>query len=165
MLTPFEELEYLADYLPEEGESILVTRAGGELHCEPYREASLRDGVEDPALYGLLVRANERLNARAALPLWACGVGLFWAVVAIFAAGGLGWESWFLVPGLGLVALWSCFLWIRARQRQLFTGEIRAQIESAIRCRGIDANSLLGGIRQHPELRTLLDEYIQAPAA
>lgn len=161
MFTPFEELEYLAEYLPEEGESVLITRKDGELVCEPYRTEGLRDGIEEAQLYGLLVRANERLNARANLPLWASGLGLFWLLVALYTVGGLGWTSWFLVPGLGLVALWGCFLWIRQRQHNAFLRELRPQIEHALRQRGIDSHALTAGLRQHAELRTLLDEWVQ----
>jgi hypothetical protein len=41
MATPFEELEYLADQLPEEGESIIVTRMYGELVCQQYVEETV----------------------------------------------------------------------------------------------------------------------------
>ena len=29
MLSPYEELEFLADFLPDEGEAVVVTRQGG----------------------------------------------------------------------------------------------------------------------------------------
>jgi len=161
MFTPFEELEYLAEYLPEEGESVLISRKDGELVCQPWRTEGLRDGIEEAPLYGLLVQANERLNARANLPLWATGLGLFWLLVTLFTVGGFGWNSWFLVPGLGLFALWGCFLWIRQRQRTTFQHELRPRIDHAMRQRGIDPHALTAGMRQHAELRTLLDEFVQ----
>jgi hypothetical protein len=37
MATPFEELEYLTENLPEEGESIVVSRMYGDLVCSPYQ--------------------------------------------------------------------------------------------------------------------------------
>ena len=163
MFTPFEELEYLADYLPEEGESILVARRDGELVCHPWRGDSLRDGIEDDELYGLLVQANERLNSLAALPLWGAGVGAFWGLTAIYTIGQLSWTSWCLVPGIGLVALWACFLWIRKRQRRVFLKELRPRILATIRRRGISLHALIAGIRQHSELRTLLDEFANIP--
>lgn len=163
MFTPYEELEYLSDHLPEEGESLLVTRTEGELVCQHWEADGFRDGIEDPALYGMLVQCNEALNARATLPLWACGVGAFWFLAAAYTAGGLGWEAWWLVPGVGLTTLWFCFQWIRQRQRRTFEAELRPRIHAALGRRGSDLCSLLAGIRQHIELRTLLDQFAQCP--
>jgi hypothetical protein len=161
VFSPFEELEHLADYLPEEGESVRLTRRNGELVCEPCGAESLRDGIEDSRLYGQLVQANERLSGLALLPLWAGGILVFWTFVALFTVGGLRWESWFLVPGLGLVALWGCFQWIRWRQHRVFQREIWPALESELRRRGLHLHALIGGVRQHTELQTLLDELVR----
>lgn len=165
MFTPFEELEYLSEYLPDEGESVLVTRQDGELRCTEWREEGLRDGIDEASLYGLLVQCNEALNARATLPLWGTGVGVFWLLALVFMIGGLGWDRWFLVPGAGLTGLWVCFLWIRVRQRRTFQTLLLPRIQAAVRTRGIDMGALLAGMRQHVELRTLLDQFAQSPDA
>lgn len=165
MFTPFEELEYLSEYLPEEGECVLVTRQDGELHCTEWHGDRLRDGIDDASLYGLLVQCNEALNARATLPLWATGVGVFWLLTVAFVVGGLGWDRWFLVPGAGLTGLWMCFLWIRLRQRWTFQSQLLPRIQAAVRARQIDVSSLLAGMRQHAELRTLLDQFAQSQGA
>ena len=65
MFTPFEELEYVAEYLPEEGESVLISRKDGELVCQPWRTEGLRDGIEEAPLYGLLVQAWPVVLANA----------------------------------------------------------------------------------------------------
>ena len=70
MSTPFEELEYLSDYLPEEGESVIVTRRAGELVCESGPGGRYGDGLLDPELYGRLVQWNLRLSSLSVLPIW-----------------------------------------------------------------------------------------------
>ena len=165
MFTPFEELEHLAEYLPDEGESVLITRKDGELVCTEWSSGELRDGIDEAALYGLLVQCNEALNARATLPLWATGVGTCWTLAALIVSGGLNWDRWYVVPGLAMSALWLCFAWIRYRQRRLFTEHIRPRIAAAVYERGLDLCSLLAGIRQHAELRTLLDQFAHCPDA
>ncbi|MFV0445933.1 MAG: hypothetical protein ACK5Q5_20330 [Planctomycetaceae bacterium] len=161
MLTPYEELEFLADFLPEEGEAVVVTRQGGELHCEPMLADELRDGIEDVELYGRFVQANERLNAQGSLPLWVTAFSLMLVGILLFRVIGLGWSEWYLLPAIGLLALYGCFHWIRHRQSQLFDTQIRPLIVREAMVRRISIYALITGIRQHPEFRTLLDELIR----
>ena len=161
MLTPYEELEYLADYLPEEGEAILIHREAGELRCEPVLSGDLRDGIDDADLYGRLVQANERLNSEGIIPLWLAAIGVGSLTVGLFLLGGFGWEQWLLVPMIGLIAMFSCFQWIRRRQHRLFEKEILPQIHADLVQRGISPYSLMAGVRQHSEFRTLLDELVR----
>lgn len=158
MSTPFEELEYLAEYLPDEGESVLVTRQSGELVCESFLHAQCRDGVSDPEFYGRLVHWNERLSAQSTLPIWCCAGLLFWLCVLVHKLGGIGWEGWYLDVGLGLIVLMGCWTWIRRRQSALFNAEIRPALNWQIRSRHLDRFAILGVLRQHPELRTLMEE-------
>lgn len=158
MSTPFEELEYLADYLPDEGESVVVTRRSGELVCESLLQSQHPDGISDPEFYGRLVQCNERLNSQSAMPMWCCVIFFFWACVAVHQWSGLGWNGWYLDVGLGLIVLLGCFSWIRRRQTALFGTEIRPMLNWQIRRRRLDRYVILGAMRQHSELRTLLDE-------
>jgi hypothetical protein len=73
----------------------------------------------------------------------------------------LNWGTWFLVPGLILVLLPGCVLWIRVRQHRLFCRELRPLLMGVLRFRRIDPHTLLGAVRQHEELRTLLDELVR----
>ncbi|MGD9854368.1 MAG: hypothetical protein AB7U20_05390, partial [Planctomycetaceae bacterium] len=73
----------------------------------------------------------------------------------------LNWGTWFLVPGLVLVLLPGCIAWIRLRQNWLFRREIRPLLMGVLRYRRIDPHTLLGAVRQHEELRTLLDELVR----
>ena len=160
MSTPFEELEYLSEYLPDEGESVLISRKDGELVCQACGAEGLRDGIDEAELYGLLVECNERLSMRAAQPLWVTSLVAFAGLVAVFTLGGLGWTSWFLVPGAVFLALWVCYGWIRMRQLKLFNRDLRPRIDAALVERQITRHSLIAGLRQHVELRTLLDLFI-----
>ncbi|MEX0703914.1 MAG: hypothetical protein WD069_17575 [Planctomycetales bacterium] len=164
MNTPFEELEYLAEYLPDEGEAILVTRQGGELVCELIdrapREAAAAAGqppgpVGDPAFYGRLLQANERLVQAAALPVWTVLIGLFWLCVAIHVLIGVGWSGWYVDAGIAMAAVPLCGAWIRHRRREVFRDEIRPLLCSEFHDRRLSHFALLGALRQHPEFRTL----------
>lgn len=161
MLTPFEELEFLSEYLPEEGEAVVVSRRDGELHCDPVMAASLRDGIDDVELYGRLVQANERLNGQGALPLWLAGLGTIHFLVLLYSLTPLGWREWYLVPMAGVLALCGSFHWIRSRQRRLFREEIAPMLARETSLRGLSHYALLTGVRQHAEFRTLLDELIR----
>lgn len=160
MSTPFEELEYLSEYLPDEGESVLISRKDGELVCQAAGADGLRDGIDEAELYGLLVECNERLSMRAAQPLWVTSLVTFSGLVVLFTLGGLGWSSWFVIPGAILLGLWICYAWIRMRQLRLFTRDLRPRIDAALADRHISRHSLIAGLRQHVELRTLLDLFI-----
>jgi len=161
MFSPFEELEYLVDYLPEEGESVLITRKSGELVCKPYVTEDLRDGVEDAELYGFLVQANERLQSATTLPAWSAAIGLFWMGVLIHGVLKMPWDQWYLLPGLAIPVVLSTVHWIQSRQRRLFCQEIAPQLNRELSRRGIRPFALMAGVRQHGELRVLFDELVK----
>ena len=59
MNSPFEELEYLADYLPDEGEAVIVVRKDGELVCEAFQREKYQEGITDPEFYGRLIQCER----------------------------------------------------------------------------------------------------------
>ena len=158
MFTPFEELEYLAEYLPDEGETVLVTRRGGELVCEPYQRDAAKPVISDTAFYGRLVQANERLAAAAMLPVCSTVLLTFGACVAVHKLTGIGWNGWFLDVGLTLVAFVACGVWIRIRRVRLFQTAIRGMLSRQLRITRGNSYTLLGEMRPHPELTTLAKE-------
>ena len=160
MNTPFEDLEYLADYLPEEGEAVIVARRGGELVCEPFRQETPQERGLDAELYGRLVQANERLNAIGALPLWGAALTCFCLCVAVHKWFDVGWNGWYLDLGIVLTLLAGCYSWIRWTQGRLFFRQIRPMIESQLCNRGLRKYALIGVARQHSELRVLLDHLV-----
>ncbi|WP_437204392.1 hypothetical protein [Planctomicrobium sp. SH664] len=161
MNSPYEELEYLADHLPEEGETLLVSRESGELICKSVSRSNLRGGIEDAELYGLLVKANERLHAAGVLPLWLSVIGVVWAGILLHLMHLLSWSGWFFVPGLAFVLLFAVFQWIRIRQRKLFRQKILPGLRPSLLQHGISPAALIAGVRQHVELRAVLDELIE----
>lgn len=161
MFSPFEELEYLADYLPEEGETVLLTRQGGELVCKPFNKDGLRDGIENSELYGFLVKSNERLHNVGAVPLWVTLIGFIWLTILLFAGLGLQWTHWYVLPAIGFPGLCAAFHWIRLRQRRYFQRQIVPVLIRELNDREIHPHALIAGVRQHGELRTLLDELIR----
>src|SRR5262245_14517645 len=120
MASPYEELEYLVDYLPAEGEAVVVRRRRGELVCEAYQRDPRPGTPFEPELYGRLVQADERLAACATVPVWTCLMVLFWLCVAAHYAAGTNWQTWVYDACLTTVVLPICILWIRRRQRNLF---------------------------------------------
>jgi hypothetical protein len=163
MFSPFEELEHLAEHLPDEGECLLISRRDGELVYEPFRRDDLRDGVDEANLYGRLVQANERLNSLGTFPIWVSALFFVTCSVVGHATFGNSWPVWYwyMLPLLGVFTLCGCFHWIRWRQEIVFQTELLPSLRVELRRRKIDAFSLISGVQQHPELRTLLQELVR----
>src|SRR5262249_47685792 len=144
--------------LPDEGESLMVTRRDGELVCQTVAANSTPDGISDAELYGRLVLANERLNRLGIVPLWSCGLATFAVCVAFFQLSGIGWPGWYAGAGILAVAALSCSAWIAARRDRLFRRDVVPMLEAQMRRRKLNRYALVGAIRQHPELSSLLTE-------
>lgn len=157
MSSPYEELEQLADQLPEEGESLLVSRRGGELVCEPVPQESVRAGLTDAELYGRLVQANERLESLSRLPLWSMAALLFLVSVGFHWLSGIDWRGWWVDVAALFVGVFVSTRWIQIRQWRYFQTRIMPGLEHAIRQRHLKKFVFLGAVRQHAELRTLMD--------
>ncbi|QDT31191.1 hypothetical protein [Thalassoglobus polymorphus] len=160
MFSPYEELEYLSDYLPEEGEAVLVVRESGELICKPWSQDDLREGIHDSQLYGMLVQANERLNSVGTMPLWVAGIALVWLAIVVHGLLGVGWDRWYLIPGCSIPVLYGALYWMKKRQQAYFQNAILPMLQTELRNRQTPFYSLLAGIRQHEEFRCLLDEIV-----
>jgi hypothetical protein len=161
MFSPYEELEYLSDYLPEEGEVVLLTRQSGELVCKPYGHTDLREGIEDAELYGALVQANERLQLIGQLPFWLAAIILFWLVILVHGVMQVSWDNWYLMPAAGFLLFYGAMSWTRMRQRRMFRSQILPAIIQELARRRIRPYALIAGVRQHGELRTLLDGLVR----
>jgi hypothetical protein len=157
MSTPFEEIEQLADLLPEEGEALLVSRRDGELVCEPFRPDAIREGLTDAELYGRLVQANERLDALTRWPLWVTAAGLFLTCTVWHLFTGISWRGWYVDVGLTLIGVMSSVRWIHSRQLHLFRTQITPMLDAQTDRRDGSKFALIGAVRQHTELRTLMD--------
>jgi hypothetical protein len=164
MNTPFEDLEYLADYLPDEGESVVLTRRDGELVCQSVAASSAPEGISDAELYGRLVLSNERLVALALVPVWSCLLGGLAVGGALFHFSGLGLEAWYVALGLAALASLVGSSWTVVRRRKLFQRAIRPMLENQMRRRRCSPFLMIGAVRQHPELACLLTELVRGTA-
>ncbi|MBA4032196.1 MAG: hypothetical protein C0478_15100 [Planctomyces sp.] len=159
--SPYEELEYLADYLPSNGESIVVSRRDGELVCEPVKKPRPLDPLEDPALYGRLVQINERLQQLWTMPIVLGLVGWFWLCVGLHVWQDAGLSGWFLDVGFGLMIAVGVSSWIQQRQRLYFRQAQQESLSRQLRQARIDHHTLIGALRHHPELRTLFSQLVR----
>ncbi len=160
MFTPFEELEYLAEYLPEEGESVIVSRRHGELVCEPFvrEDVTSRRLLDDPVLTGRLIQANERLRSVSVFPVVASAFVTYLAAVVLAEVVGVGWSGWYWYLGLVGAGLVGTAAWVRRRRCRLFRSLIRPMLTWQLKRHHADAYALLAEVRGQPELRALADE-------
>ena len=124
MSSPFEELEYLADFLPEEGESVVVSRRRGQLVCETLLEPSPFTSVPssqiDRGLFGRLATINARLKNLKTGPILVTLLSCYWICVVMHRFFAIGWSGWYLDLGLGLLMGVACYLYVQYRQRKYF---------------------------------------------
>ncbi|MDA1016514.1 MAG: hypothetical protein O3A00_18920 [Planctomycetota bacterium] len=167
MGSPYEELEYLANYLPDEGESVVVTRRSGELVCErpssfqercqpdspPPRHA---DEIEHREFDGRLIQADARLRRLAVLPIWVCATASFWTCLLLHTATELA--SWAAFCGVLFVAIPTTHLWIRVRRSKLFKTELRAMLAWQLRRWRLDRFATMSNIQGRRDLRLLQAE-------
>ncbi len=161
MVSPFEELEYIVDYLPDEGESMVVSRRDGELVCESFQQDKNSDPLNNSQLYGRFVQANERLQACCLHPILISVLGCFCLCVTVHKALFPGWQSWYLDFGLILFTVSGCIQWIQRRQTRVFRTQVRPMIQWQLRMLGLDRFRMIGSLRHRPELKTLLRLVIQ----
>lgn len=157
MRTPYEELEYLSEFLPDEGESVVVSRRSGELHCESMAgdNGSPTEPLIQSDFYGRLVRANEQLKQLTIAPVAASVLFAFSGCVGIHRLGGIGPTGWYLDVGLILLTVIGCLTWVRQRQVYVYRTQIHLTVERELIRTGLDRFRLIGAVRHQPELRTL----------
>lgn len=167
-MSPYEEIETIADFLPEEGQSITLTRRKGQLVVddvtqknrqqdaltqERLRQAKQR--VAEETLFGHLVQANERLQnfsiknfLFAILLTYATSMGLSWY---------LGWESMNagVVVGVTLTILAGFVLNERNEVKKRFVYQVCPELDRVLTERNIDKFHLLGMMKNHKDLAPL----------
>ncbi len=161
MLSPFEELEYVADFLPEEGESVVISRESGELVCQPHSLVDLRDGVEDAELYGRLIQMNDQLSLQNRLPYWLAAGSVCWGTAILYGIIGFSVWHWYLVPGLVFLSLGGALHWSQKRRDALFHRTVYPLLNRLLARRRMKPHVLLAGVSHHQELRTLHNELVR----
>lgn len=176
MRSPYEELEYLANYLPDEGESVVVTRRSGDLVVERpssleerghQREQSFesdRDAasivayeIENREFDGRLIQASARLRQLSAAPIWVTMIAAFWLGVTLhfFVPAQVAWT---VTAGVIMAAIPVAISWIRVRRSRLFRSEIRAMLAWQLRRCRLERFTTMSKMCGRPELRHLLAE-------
>lgn len=169
MGSPYEELEYLANYLPDEGESVVVTRRSGELVCErpssfqerhqPTPPQQTANEIAHPEFDGRLIQANARLRYLAVLPIWTCAIVSFWTCVLLHTASEFG--TWYGYCGVLFITFPATHLWIRVRRSRLVRTELRAMLAWQLRRWRLDRFAAMSQMQGRPELRDLQAELLR----
>lgn len=163
MNSPFEELEYLADFLPEEGESVVMTRRRGQLVCEAYLEpASMpmpHPGAVDRELSGRMTMINSRLKYLKNGPVLVTILSYYWMCVLMHRLFVLGWSGWYLDLGLGLLMGVSCYLYVQFRQRKYFLELVCPLMKQLMQDHQLDKYSLIAYLSKHQNLSTLASAF------
>ncbi len=160
MLSPFEELEWVADFLPEEGQAVVISRESGELVCKPHTPVDLRDGVDDAELYGRLVQMNDQLAQQNVLVNWLTGATVFWGIILVYGVFSVSTAYWYIAPCFAFFALYAAQDWSRRRRGRFFKMVIRPKLEWTLARYRVRPYALLAGVSHHSELRALRRELL-----
>jgi hypothetical protein len=156
---PYEDLEYLAEFLPEEGESVIVTRRRGQLVCETFFESmpqtASQTGLVDRELYGRLATLDAKMRVLWQTPVVMTVLATYWACVTLHRGLGLGWNGWYLDVGLMLIAGVACLRFIQRRQRRYFLTQVCPALQKWMIDYQIDKYSLIAWLTTHRNLVTL----------
>ncbi len=159
MNSPFEDLEYLADFLPEEGESVIVSRRRGQLVCESYSEPTpfspAPTGRIDRELFGRMTTMNTRLRNLQIGPILVTLLSCYWLCVIMHRFFALGWAGWYLDLGLALLMGVSCYLYVQFRQRKYFLEMVCPLMKQLMMDHQLEKYSLIAYLAQHRNLSTL----------
>ncbi len=161
MNNPFEDLEYLADFLPEEGESVIMSRRRGQLICETYLEPApvVPPGIIDRELFGRMTTINTRLKNLKIGPILIAVLGSYWMCVTMHRVFTLGWSGWYLDLGLGLLIGISCYLYVQFRQRKYFLEIVCPIMKQLMRDHQLEKYSLIAYLSQHQNLSSLASAF------
>lgn len=170
-MTPFEELEFLADYLPDEGEAVILSRRRGELVCEVVGDANEKNtttepapkvkGISDASLYGRLLQASERLKSCTTSNVWMWILACYGVCVGMHLVTGFGWEGWYFDLGIVLIVFCLATFWSQFQQWQLFTRDIFPMLEQVMLEHQIDRFELITRMKQHRDLSSLLASVLR----
>lgn len=163
MSSPFEELEYLADFLPEEGESVVVSRRRGQLVCETLLEpspfTSTPSSQIDRGLFGRLATINARLKNLKTGPILVTLLSCYWICVVMHRFFAIGWSGWYLDLGLGLLMGVACYLYVQYRQRKYFLEIICPLMKQLMQDHQLEKYSLIAYLSQHRNLSSLASAF------
>ncbi|MBB03791.1 MAG: hypothetical protein CMJ47_14195 [Planctomyces sp.] len=162
MNNPYEELEYLADFLPDEGESVIVSRRRGQLVCESYFEpmtssSNTQSQQIDRELYGRLSTVESRLRLLWQTPAMVSVLSFYWVCVVLHRVFELGWSAWYLDLGLGMMILVGCYQYVQYQRRRYFLESVCPALQKWMVEHQLDKYTLIAWLTAHRNLSTLRD--------
>lgn len=159
MSNPYEDFEYLADFLPEEGESVIISRRRGQLVCESYLDSmssySPQPSVVDRELYGRLVMVNAKLKRLWQNPVIIAVLMFYWLSVTTHRFLGLGWGGWYLDLGLALVVGVTCYQYILHVQKNYFMLTVCPALQKWMVEHQLDKYTLVAWLSAHRNFSAL----------
>jgi hypothetical protein len=168
-MTPYEEIETIADFLPDEGKTVTLTRRKGQLIVEDAslhqkqqqdlmiqeRMLAAKQRVAEETLFGHLVQASERLQHYSIksflftlLAIYSVSVGVHYY---------MGWSAVNIpvVVGMALVFVSGYLLNERAELKKRFIYHVCPELDRVLTDRNIDKYQLLGIMRNNRDLAML----------
>jgi len=160
MNNPYEELEYLADFLPDEGEAVIVSRRRGQLVCETYFEpmttSNSSQGQQiDRELYGRLSMVESRLKLLWQTPAMVSVLAFYWVCVVLHRVFELGWSAWYLDLGLGMMIVAGCYHYVQYQRRRYFLEAVCPALQKWMVDHQLDKYTLIAWLTAHRNLSTL----------
>jgi len=159
MNNPYEDLEYLAEFLPDEGESVVITRRRGQLVCESYLDSlptpAASSGLVDRELYGRLTMVDTRLRLLWQTPVIIAVLSFYWLSVLTHRLLAVGWTGWYLDLGLALILGVAGYALIQHRRRRYFLDTVCPLLQKWMLDHQIDKYTLIAWLTTHRNLSAL----------
>lgn len=159
MNNPYEDLEYLSENLPDEGESVIISRRRGQLVCEPFMDSQTSSestaGVINREFYGRLVATNAKLRHFWSRPLILALLLIYAVSIGMQQFFHLGWSDWVLYLAAATVILVSVGSLVRFRQRIYFRSIVCPLLQQLMSDHQIDKYSLIAYLSTQRQLGPL----------
>lgn len=160
MNNPYEDLEYLSEFLPEEGESVIISRRRGQLVCESYLEPMHSQYTNGPALidrelYGRLTMADTRLRVIWQAPAIVAVLTFYLMSLTVHRMLSVGWSGWYLDLGLALLIGVTCYHFIQSQRRRYFLTTVCPALQKWMLDHQLDKYTLIAWLTMHRNLSAL----------
>ncbi len=167
-MTPYEEIESIADFLPDEGKSVTLTRRKGQLVVEDLssrrqhqddvnreRQLAAKQKLAEETLIGHLVQSKERLqHASLRTPV-------VFLVMTYAICVGLhmyyGWSAINFPVVLSVIFFSGLAYWCNEQRevKRRFIYQVCPELDRVLTERNVDKFQLLGILKRDPEMAPL----------
>ncbi len=168
-MTPYEEIESLADLLPDEGEKVTISRQHGELIVEAttaqkqqFDQAIVQERlliakqrVAEETLLGHLIEANERLQSYSLKSFLFTVITAYASCLLVNYYSNFSTFTWAVDIGIALFFLAGYLLNERSELKKRFVYQVCPPLDKVLMERNIDKYQLLGIMKSHADLTPL----------